>query len=90
VAAFAALVSAGSLLPFALYAYGQTRVPADVAGAFVNLEPLVGAALGALAFRDPFGGAQALGAAAILAGIVLSLSLERPPRAARRARACPT
>ncbi|TML98764.1 MAG: DMT family transporter [Actinobacteria bacterium] len=87
VAAVGALVSAGSLLPFALYAYGQARVPAEVAGAFVNLEPLVGAALGALAFRDPFGGAQALGAAAILAGIVLSL--ERPPRSSRRARACP-
>ena len=87
VAAVGALVSAGSLLPFALYAYGQARVPAEVAGAFVNLEPLVGAALGALAFRDPFGGAQALGAAAILAGIVLSL--DRPPRSSRRARACP-
>jgi drug/metabolite transporter (DMT)-like permease len=87
VAAFVALVSVGSLLPFALYAYGQARVPAEIAGAFVNLEPLVGAALGALAFRDPFGGPQALGAAAILAGILLSL--ERPPLPARRARACP-
>src|SRR5439155_17567744 len=88
VAAFAALASAGSLLPFALYAYGQARVPADVAGAFVNLEPLVGAALGALAFRDPFGGVQAAGAAAILTGILLSLE-RRPPRPPRRARACP-
>src|SRR5436309_2242098 len=77
VAAVGALVSAGSVLPFAFYAYGQARVPAEVAGAFVNLEPLVGAALGALAFRDPFGGLQALGAAAILAGILLSL--ERLP-----------
>ena len=78
------LATVGSLLPFTLYAYGQSRVSAEVAGAFVNLEPLVGAALGALAFRDPFGGPQALGAAAILAGILLSL--ERPPRR-RRARA---
>src|SRR2546423_1249702 len=75
--AFALLVTVGSVLPFAFYAYGQARVPAEVAGAFVNLEPLVGAALGALAFRDPFGGLQALGAAAILAGILLSL--ERLP-----------
>src|SRR5207249_4720875 len=45
VAAVAALVTAGSMLPFALYAYGQARVPAEVAGAFVNLEPLIGAAL---------------------------------------------
>src|SRR5205823_1698850 len=50
--AFALLVTVGSVLPFAFYAYGQARVPAEVAGAFVNLEPLVGAALGALAFRD--------------------------------------
>jgi len=84
VAATAALVTVGSLLPFTLYAYGQARVSAELAGAFVNLEPLVGAALGALAFRDPFGGPQAVGAAAILAGILLSL--ERPPRP-RRARA---
>jgi drug/metabolite transporter (DMT)-like permease len=71
-----ALVTVGSIVPFALYAYGQARVPAEVAGAFVNLEPLVGAAAGAVAFHDAFGGPQALGALAILAGILLSL--ERP------------
>jgi drug/metabolite transporter (DMT)-like permease len=69
-AAFVALATVGSLLPFALYAYGQAHVPAEVAGAFVNLEPLVGAAFGAVLFQDPFGGAQALGAAAILVGIL--------------------
>jgi drug/metabolite transporter (DMT)-like permease len=73
-----ALVTVGSILPFALYAYGQARVSAEVAGAFVNLEPLVGAALGAVAFHEGFGGPQALGALAILAGILLSL--ERPGR----------
>src|SRR4051812_4803466 len=66
------LATAGSLLPFTLYAYGQTRVSAEVAGAFVNLEPLVGAAMGALAFQDPFGPAQLLGATAILGGILAS------------------
>jgi drug/metabolite transporter (DMT)-like permease len=71
------LATAGSLLPFTLYAYGQTRVSAEVAGAFVNLEPLVGAALGALAFQDPFGGTQLLGAAAILGGILLSAAGSR-------------
>jgi drug/metabolite transporter (DMT)-like permease len=71
-----ALVTVGSIVPFALYAYGQARVPTEVAGAFVNLEPLVGAALGALAFHEGFGGPQALGALAILIGILLSL--ERP------------
>ena len=76
-AATLALATAGSLLPFTLYAYGQTRVSAEVAGAFVNLEPLVGAAMGALAFRDPFGGPQVLGAAAILGGILLSAAGSR-------------
>jgi drug/metabolite transporter (DMT)-like permease len=75
-AATLSLVTVGSMVPFALYAYGQARVPAEVAGAFVNIEPLVGAALGAVAFHDGFGGAQALGVLAILGGILLSL--ERP------------
>ena len=82
-AAFAALVVLGSLLPFALYAYGQAHVAPEVAGAFVNLEPLVGAAVGAFAFHDPFGAIQLAGAAAILAGIVLSVE---PGPALRRLR----
>src|SRR3954452_18501770 len=73
------LATAGSLLPFTLYAYGQTRVSAEVAGAFVNLEPLVGAAMGALAFQDPFGASQMLGAGTILAGILLSAAGSRAP-----------
>jgi drug/metabolite transporter (DMT)-like permease len=76
------LATAGSLLPFTLYAYGQTRVSAEVAGAFVNLEPLVGAAMGALAFQDPFGPSQMLGAGAILGGILLSAAASRAPVAA--------
>jgi drug/metabolite transporter (DMT)-like permease len=70
--AIAALCTAGAL-PYALYAYGQARVRAQTAGAFVNLEPLVGAAVGALAFADPFGGAQLLGTVAILGGLLLSV-----------------
>jgi drug/metabolite transporter (DMT)-like permease len=55
-----------------------------VAGAFLNLEPLVGAVAGAVAFRDPAGLAQAVGGAAILIGIVLSsLQLRRGPAARR-------
>lgn len=73
-----ALVTVGSLLPFALYAYGQARVSPEIAGAFVNLEPLVGAALGAMAFGDPFGRGHAAGTVAILAGIILSV--DRPGR----------
>ena len=80
VAATAGLMVLGTLAPSILFAYGQARVSAEVAGAFVNLEPLVGAAAGALVFGDPFGLALAAGAAAILAGIALSsLPLLRPP-----------
>ena len=68
-----ALVTVGSLIPFALYAKAQVLVPAELAGAFVNVEPLVGAAVGALVFEDPFGAGQAIGAAAILGGILLSV-----------------
>lgn len=66
------LALGGTLLPFTLFAYGQARVSAEVAGAFINLEPLVGAAAGALLFGDPVGLPQLIGGAAILAGIALS------------------
>ena len=72
VVALLALAIAGTLVPFALFAYGQSRVAPELAGTFLNLEPLVGTAAGALAFGDPFGPAQLLGGAVILAGIALS------------------
>jgi hypothetical protein len=72
VLALAALATVGTLAPFALFAYGQAQVAPELAGAFLNLEPLVGAAAGALAFGDPFGPAQLAGALAILLGIALS------------------
>ena len=80
-----ALVTVGSLIPFALYAKAQALVPAEFAGAFVNVEPLVGAAVGALVFGDPFGAGQAIGATAIVGGILLSvipLPARRRPRLA--------
>ena len=67
-----ALISVGSLIPFSLYAYGQARVHAELAGAFVNLEPVVGVAAGVLAFGNPFGWPQALGAVLVIAGLGLS------------------
>jgi drug/metabolite transporter (DMT)-like permease len=70
--ALGALVSVGSLIPFALYAYGQARVHAELAGAFVNLEPVVGVASGVLAFGNPFGSWQALGSVLVIAGLALS------------------
>jgi hypothetical protein len=78
VAALAALALAGTLAPFALFAYGQSRVAPELAGAFLNLEPLVGTAAGALAFGDPFGPHQLAGGTIILVGIALSTS--RAPR----------
>lgn len=71
-AATAGLALLGTLGANTLFAHGQARVPAELAGAFVNLEPLVGAAAGALVFGDPVGAPQAIGAAAILTGIALS------------------
>src|SRR5580700_2433538 len=72
VLATAVLVVGGTLLPFALFAYAQSRVPAEVAGAFLNIEPLVGAGAGAVFFGNPAGPGQLAGGAAILGGIVLS------------------
>jgi O-acetylserine/cysteine efflux transporter len=67
-----ALVAAGTLLPFTLFAYGQTWVSAEVAGAFLNIEPLVGAVAGIILFGDPAGPVQVAGGLAIIAGIALS------------------
>ena len=63
---------------------GQARVTAELAAAFVNLEPLVGALVGAVVFHDAFGAGQALGASAILGGILLSVVPARPYAVGRR------
>jgi drug/metabolite transporter (DMT)-like permease len=80
------LALVGTLAPFTLFAYGQTWVAAELAGAFVNLEPLVGAAAGAVVFGDPVAMAQAAGGAAILTGIALSSLPLLPARGPRGAR----
>jgi O-acetylserine/cysteine efflux transporter len=83
--------SAGTLLPFALFAYGQARVAPELAGAFMNLEPLVGAMAGAAAFGDKFGAAQLAGGLVLVTGIALSALPRREgagvsePRAGRPA-----
>jgi drug/metabolite transporter (DMT)-like permease len=66
------LAVVGTLAPFALFAYGQSKVAAEVAGAFVNLEPVVGAAAGAVVFGDPASLGLIAGGAAILVGIAMS------------------
>jgi O-acetylserine/cysteine efflux transporter len=71
VVAVLALALTGTLLAFWLFAWAQARVPAELASAFVNLEPLVGALTGAVVFHDVVGPAQLVGGAAILAGIAL-------------------
>ena len=70
--ALAALAVAGTLLPFWLFAHGQAHVPAALAGAFLNLEPLVGAVVGWVAFGEVAGLVQLAGALAVLAGVGLS------------------
>ena len=75
--ALAALALAGTPLPFWLFAFGQARVSAQLASAFLNLEPVVGAAAGWLALGEPATGAQIAGALAVLAGIALSTAPAR-------------
>jgi O-acetylserine/cysteine efflux transporter len=82
--AVVALIVGGTLLPFTLFAFGQSRLPAEIAGAFLNIEPLVGAVAGVVAFGNPAGPAQMGGGAAILGGIALS-SVRRPGRRTARA-----
>ena len=84
VAAAVGLGLAGTLIAFWLFAWAQVRVPAELAGAFVNLEPLVGALCGVVAFDEAVGLAQALGGLAILAGIAIS-ALLAPPHGRRQA-----
>jgi O-acetylserine/cysteine efflux transporter len=81
VVAVLALALAGTTLAFWLFAWAQARVPAELAGAFVNLEPLVGVMVGALMFDDPFGAVQVTGAAALLIGLALSVLPSRVPTA---------
>jgi drug/metabolite transporter (DMT)-like permease len=74
-----ALALAGTLLPFWLFAFGQSRVPAEFAGAFVNLEPVVGAAAGWLVLGESAAAGQLAGATVVLLGIALSTMPPRPP-----------
>ena len=67
-----ATLSLAGALAFPLFAFGQARVPAELAGAFVNLEPVVGVAVGWVAFGDAATIGQLFGSAAVLLGIVLS------------------
>jgi drug/metabolite transporter (DMT)-like permease len=78
-----ALTVVGTVVPFTLFASGQRHVSTKVAGAFLNLEPLVGVLIGIIAFGDPVGPRQLLGGAAVLGGILLS---SLPPSGKPRSR----
>lgn len=77
IAAFAALALAGTVLPFVLFAAGQARVRAEIAGAVLNLEPIVGAAVGWLDFGDHTGLAQLAGVILVLLGIAVAMNSGR-------------
>jgi drug/metabolite transporter (DMT)-like permease len=78
VIAVAALALAGTPLPFWLFAFGQARVPAELAGAFLNLEPVVGAAAGWLALGEPATLGQIMGIVGVLGGIAMSTTAPEP------------
>jgi drug/metabolite transporter (DMT)-like permease len=67
-----ALSTVGTMLPWVLFAYGQARVSAVMAGAFINIEPLVGAGAAALFFGETITAAQIGAGLAILTGVALS------------------
>jgi O-acetylserine/cysteine efflux transporter len=70
-----ALAVIGTVLPYTLFAIGQTGVAPQVAGAFMNLETLVAATIGATLFGEALGVGQVIGAVVLLAGIYLSTVL---------------
>ena len=78
VLALAALALAGTPLPFWLFASGQARVPAELAGAFLNLEPVVGAGVGWLALGEPTTLWQIMGVGAVLVGVAMSTVRPKP------------
>ena len=71
VLAVVGLTAAGTLAPFTLFAYGQHKVPTEVAGAFLNLEPLVGALVVVAALGNPRWTAPPDVQRAILGGILI-------------------
>jgi O-acetylserine/cysteine efflux transporter len=78
------LTVVGTMLPWVFFAFGQARVPAAIAGSFLNIEPLVGAVLGAAFFGDAVGLAQIGAGLAILAGVALSTLAAVSPASAEQ------
>jgi drug/metabolite transporter (DMT)-like permease len=70
-AAWSAIVAQGlicTLLATVAWQYGAARVGSATAGVFINIEPLLGSALGVVFFHDRLTAALAIGGVLIIAG----------------------
>jgi len=79
-AAWGAVIGQGllsTLLATAAWQYGAARVGSATAGVFINIEPLMGATLGVLAFGEPLTTGLKIGGALILAGSFVVVLGER-------------
>jgi drug/metabolite transporter (DMT)-like permease len=79
-AAWAGIVGQGAfstLLATAAWQYGVTRVGAASAGVFINIEPLMGAAIGAALFGDQITVSMGLGGLMIILGSTVVVLGER-------------
>ena len=79
--AWSGIIGQGLLSTFlatAAWQYGAARVDSASAGVFINIEPLIGAALGIGLFQDPAGWSLLLGGALIVAGSIVVVRGERP------------
>ena len=80
--AWAAIVAQGVVSTFlatAAWQYGLARVGSASAGVFINLEPLIGSALGVALFGDDLTLSLATGGAAIVAGSFIVVLGEKTP-----------
>jgi len=78
--AWSGIVGQGLLSTFlatAAWQYGAARVDSASAGVFINIEPLIGAALGIGLFGDPAGWPLVLGGVLIVAGSIVVVRGER-------------
>ncbi|GAB6900838.1 DMT family transporter [Kineosporia succinea] len=66
-----ALAVIGTVMPFTLFAYGQTGVAPEIAGVFLNLETLVATVIAITLLGEPAGPAQIGGGLALLVGIYI-------------------
>lgn len=90
--AWAGIVGQGlfsTLLATAAWQYGATRVGSATAGVFINIEPLLGAALGVMLFGDNLTLGLAAGGAMILAGSFVVVLGERATPPQTLAHDCP-